>query len=162
MINDIKSNLSKYFVDDPDYLGVTDKTDFIKACDETYKNYEIIMNSDDKSREAFGIKGDSGNWTIDVSMVLNNIMENYAAIAGTNSYDTNDDNKKIFPLRDTSSAAWTNWYNEFKTRTDAYKTAESEYKLEPEKAILYFEDGKSISKLSEVNDSIKENKSPKT
>ncbi|MBP5470337.1 MAG: AAA family ATPase, partial [Candidatus Riflebacteria bacterium] len=36
------------------------------------------------------------------------------------------------------------------------KTAESEYKLEPEKAILYFEDGKSTSKLSEVNDSIKE------
>ena len=36
------------------------------------------------------------------------------------------------------------------------KIAESEYKLEPEKAILYFEDGKSISKLSEVNDRIKE------
>ncbi len=36
------------------------------------------------------------------------------------------------------------------------KSAESEYKLEPEKATLIFEDGRSISKLSDVNDSIKE------
>ena len=36
------------------------------------------------------------------------------------------------------------------------KTGESEYKTETEKATLFFEDGTSISKVSEVNDSIKE------
>ena len=36
------------------------------------------------------------------------------------------------------------------------KTSETEYKTENEKAVLYFEDGRSISKLAEVNESIKE------
>ena len=36
------------------------------------------------------------------------------------------------------------------------KTGESEYISEKEKATLFFEDGRSISKLSDVNDSIKE------
>ena len=129
LINGIKNNMSKFFVDDEEFLKVSDKTEFIKACDEVAKVYKSLVDSNDsdadKSRESFGIKGSKGNWTVDIQLLFNQIMGAY--ITGEGSYDYNSQNEKTFPIRDTSSTGWSDWYNGLKTRQAAFDAADSGY-----------------------------------
>ena len=125
----IKKNMSKYFVDDETYLGVTDKTAFEEGCKAFVDYYSALINDTsenaDDLRKADGLIGSVGDWTIDISAAFAHIMGGYL-INGSYSY-TNSTNEKTYPLRDTTSTAWKNWYEELKSKQDAMDAAKTTY-----------------------------------
>ena len=128
LINGIKTNMSKYFVDDEQYLGITDKTEFEKACDKTYQDYKTFLDAGDTgetAREMFGVSGSSGDWKVNIQQLFKNIIENYTSGDGSYSYNSNDE--RTIPLRDTTSSAWKSWYEELKTKKEAFDSASEEY-----------------------------------
>ena len=128
-INGIKNNLGKYFVDDEEYLGVTDKTNFYNACDSVYGTYKSLMSSNDagadKLRESYGMSGGSGDFKINVSSALELIMGAYLNNGG--SCKTNKSSETTYLIRDPESSKWQTWYNGFKTLKDSLDSAKATY-----------------------------------
>lgn len=125
----IKNNMSKYFVDDDTYLNLKDRTAFEEGCQAFVDYYTSLIkdtsSNADKLREADGLKGSEGDWTIDISKAFAHIMGGYLI---NGSYDYADStNEKTYPLRDTSSSAWKNWYEGLTSRQDALQAAKSDY-----------------------------------
>ena len=135
-INDIKSlaqgikdNMSKYFVDDLEYMNLKDKTAFSDACQAFVDYYSALIidqsDSADKLRENDGLKGSAGDWTLDISKAFACIMGAYV-IDG--SYDYNGANQdKTYPVRHTDSDAWKKWYDDLKTKQSALDSAKTGY-----------------------------------
>ena len=123
----IKNNMSKYFVDDDKYLKTNDKTAFEAGCQAFLDYYSPLIidtsSNADSLREASGLKGNYGNWTLDISKAFETIMGGYI-IDGSYEYNDKTD-EKTYPVRHTDSTAWQNWYEglgERKTTCDTYKS----------------------------------------
>ncbi len=125
LINGIKSNLGKYFIDD-EALGLSDKTAFNEACDATIQSYKNLLEASsanaDKDRESEGLKGSYNDWNIDISMLFGRIMGYYNGSKGTDSSGS-----KAYIIRDASSSQWTSWRSDYLAKKSAYEASETAY-----------------------------------
>ena len=130
LANGIKNNMSKYFVDDETYLGVTDKSAFEKACNDFVSYYQLVLESSEKNadeqRKAAGITGSTNDWKLDISQAFKFIMEAYKANSGS-TFEKDTSGNITFPLRDTGSSEWKSWYEELKSKKDAMDAAKNDY-----------------------------------
>ena len=123
-IESIKSNISGYFIDDK-IIGCSDNTDFIAACDKTYNTYKMAYDDGSlKNGVHPGITYDDGVYKLNVQEVFKLIMTNYT---GTSKTKSNNANEKTYPLRDTTSASYKNWYKELLNRHEALLNASAVY-----------------------------------
>ena len=126
----IMNNMGKYFVDDEKYLGITDASAFKKACQTFADIYSDLLDNTnenaDNIRENYGLKGESGDWTLDISYVFKYILSEYKEYGG--SYKEQNTSENItYPLRDTTSTRWNSWYGEFVSKQEALDAAKTEY-----------------------------------
>lgn len=131
-IENIKTNMSKYFIDDS-VIGCTDKTKFEEACDKTYKTNEIAIDNGYTEKNTDRVLF----WKVDEDYKLNMqdlfkmIMTNYQGTSKTGS--TNSD-EKTYVFRDTTTASWKTWYAELGTKYTAMQTASDDYNFANEVA----------------------------
>lgn len=118
IVNQIKSGLSKYFVDDTNQSlngGKTEKTTFETSCD----NLINAIPQDSENKEALPGYINKENSTINTEELL-------AIILGGSNLTRNDNGNYL--TRDTENAQWQDWYNQLNTKYNDWKNAEKVYK----------------------------------
>lgn len=125
----IKNNMSKYFFDDDQYLNIKDKTAFEAGCQAFVDYYTALINdtseTSDSLRESSGLKGDRGDWSLDIKQAFASIMGGYLIYG---SYDYSDvSDEKTYPVRYMDTAAWDSWYTELKSKSSQIDSSKAGY-----------------------------------
>ena len=123
----IKNSMSNYFVDDADYLGVSDKKAFNDACDAFVAYYSSLMTATtsnaDQLRKNDGLNGIFGFYKLNFKQAFEFIMGAYSGSKGKKDATGN----KTYIFRDTTSAKWQDWYAGVKSRKEAMDAAKKDY-----------------------------------
>ncbi len=124
-INELKTKMANV-------LSEKDKTAFNSACDNFYNDYSAHIGSSSESsknlleNESSPLRLNESNYTLNVSMALENILGQYESAGGDaeqNSYGT-----MTYAWRDKDSTEYTTWQTEYETWQSEYNAAQEEYK----------------------------------
>jgi len=119
VLNHLNQTLSKYFLDDADK--------FTKAIEEVRTDYTgLIANNADQSNSASALRGNSSNYNLNVTTLINEIMGHYANLGGEYT-EAEYNNQNQYLWYDIDSSSYSEWKKEHDEWQKKYDEASNTY-----------------------------------